>query len=159
MSKTAIIIGAGGFIGTHVAKRLKRDGYWVRGVDLKYPEYETSVCDEFYIGDCCHQGVVDNIIDRKVDRVFQLAADMGGAGYINVGLNDAEVITNSAKINLNVVKAAYNKNIEQVFFSSSACVYNKNNQIDPQNPDCREHTAYPAYPDTEYGWEKLFSER
>jgi GDP-D-mannose 3', 5'-epimerase len=157
--KTAIVIGAGGFIGSHVANRLKADGYWVRGVDLKQPEFAPTACDEFYIGDCRNSTVVDFIIDKKVDRVFQLAADMGGAGYINAGINDAEVMNNSAKINLNVITAAHRNGVEQVFFSSSACVYNEHNQMDPENPDCREHTAYPAHPDSEYGWEKLFSER
>jgi nucleoside-diphosphate-sugar epimerase len=157
--KTAIVIGAGGFIGSHVAARLKRDGYWVRGVDLKVPEFSNSVCDEFFIGDCRNSQVVEYIINQKVDRVFQLAADMGGIGYIGNLDNDADVMTNSAKINLNVVDSARRQGIEQVFFSSSACVYNEFNQVDPQNPDCREDTAYPAHPDTEYGWEKLFSER
>lgn len=159
MSKTAIVIGAGGFIGSHIAKRLKEDGYWVRGVDLKSPEFAASACDEFFIGDCRNPQVVDFIINQKVDRVFQLAADMGGIGYIGNVDNDADVMTNSAKINLNVADAAQRQGVEQVFFSSSACVYNEYNQIDPENPDCREDTAYPAHPDTEYGWEKLFSER
>ena len=159
MTKTAIVIGAGGFIGSHIAKRLKADGYWVRGVDLKQPEFAPSACDEFFIGDCRNPQVVDFIIDQKVDRVFQLAADMGGIGYIGNVDNDADVMTNSAKINLNVADTARRQGVEQVFFSSSACVYNEYNQIDPQNPDCREDTAYPAHPDTEYGWEKLFSER
>jgi len=157
--KTAIVIGAGGFIGSHVATRLKADGYWVRGVDLKYPEFSTTACDEFYIGDCRSQLIVSKVIDRKIDRVFQLAADMGGAGYINTGEHDADVMNNSAKINLNVVEAAHRHVVEQVFFSSSACVYNEHNQMDKEHPDCREHTAYPAFPDSEYGWEKLFSER
>lgn len=159
MIKTAIVIGAGGFIGSHIAKRLKTDGYWVRGVDLKQPEFAPSECDEFFIGDCRNPQVVDFIIDQKVDRVFQLAADMGGIGYIGNVDNDADVMTNSAKINLNVADSARRQGVEQVFFSSSACVYNEFNQVDPQNPDCREDTAYPAHPDTEYGWEKLFSER
>ena len=159
MTKTAIVIGAGGFIGSHIAKRLKADGYWVRGVDLKQPEFAPSACDEFFIGDCRNPQVVDFIIDQKVDRVFQLAADMGGIGYIGNVDNDADVMTNSAKINLNVADTARRQGVEQVFFSSSACVYNEYNQIDPQNPDCREDTAYPAHPDTEYGREKLFSER
>jgi len=159
MSKTAIVIGAGGFIGSHIAKRLKHDGYWVRGVDLKQPEFEPSACDEFFIGDCRNPQVVNFIIDQKVDRVFQLAADMGGAGYINTGEHDADVMNNSAKINLNVLDACRQQGIEQAFFSSSACVYNEHNQMDRENPDCREETAYPAFPDSEYGWEKLFSER
>jgi len=159
MSKTAIVIGAGGFIGSHIAKRLKHDGYWVRGVDLKQPEFEPSACDEFFIGDCRNPQVVNFIIDQKVDRVFQLAADMGGAGYINTGEHDADVMNNSAKINLNVLDSCREQGIEQAFFSSSACVYNEHNQMDRENPDCREETAYPAFPDSEYGWEKLFSER
>jgi nucleoside-diphosphate-sugar epimerase len=159
MDKKAIVIGAGGFIGSHVAKRLKADGYWVRGVDLKAPEFSSSACDEFFIGDCRNPKVVDFIIDQKVDRVFQLAADMGGAGYINTGDHDADVMNNSAKINLNVLDACRVQGIEQAFFSSSACVYNEHNQMDRENPDCREETAYPAFPDSEYGWEKLFSER
>jgi GDP-D-mannose 3', 5'-epimerase len=159
MTKTAIVIGAGGFIGSHIAKRLKADGYWVRGVDLKQPEFESSACDEFFIGDCRNPQVVDFIINQKVDRVFQLAADMGGAGYINTGDHDADVMNNSAKINLNVLDACRQQGIEQAFFSSSACVYNEHNQMDRENPDCREETAYPAFPDSEYGWEKLFSER
>jgi len=159
MDKKAIVIGAGGFIGSHIAKRLKADGYWVRGVDLKAPEFSSSGCDEFFIGDCRNPKVVDFIIDQKVDRVFQLAADMGGAGYINTGDHDADVMNNSAKINLNVLDACRQQGIEQAFFSSSACVYNEHNQMDRENPDCREETAYPAFPDSEYGWEKLFSER
>lgn len=159
MNKTAIIIGAGGFIGSHVARRLKRDGYWVRGVDLKYPEFAATTCDEFYIGDCRRQGVVDSIIDRKVDRVFQFAADMGGVEYIGMGKNDANIMSNNAKINFNVVEAAHRQGVDQIFFSSSACVYNKHNQMNTENPDCREHTAYPANPDSNYGWEKLFAER
>jgi len=159
MDKKAIVIGAGGFIGSHVAKRLKEDGYWVRGVDLKAPEFSSSACDEFFIGDCRNPKVVDFIIDQKVDRVFQLAADMGGIGYIGNVDNDADVMRNSASININVADSAQRQKVDQVFFSSSACVYNEYNQVDPENPDCREDTAYPAHPDTEYGWEKLFSER
>ena len=159
MNKTAIVIGAGGFIGSHIAKRLKADGYWVRGVDLKQPEFSSSACDEFFIGDCRNPQLVDFIINQKVDRVFQLAADMGGIGYIGNVDNDADVMRNSASININVADAAQRQGVDQVFFSSSACVYNEYNQVDPQNPDCRENTAYPAHPDTEYGWEKLFSER
>ena len=159
MDKKAIVIGAGGFIGSHVAKRLKADGYWVRGVDLKAPEFSSSACDEFFIGDCRNPKVVDFIIDQKVDRVFQLAADMGGIGYIGNVDNDADVMRNSASININVADSAQRQKVDQVFFSSSACVYNEYNQVDPENPDCREDTAYPAHPDTEYGWEKLFSER
>jgi nucleoside-diphosphate-sugar epimerase len=159
MDKKAIVIGAGGFIGSHVAKRLKADGYWVRGVDLKAPEFSSSACDEFFIGDCRNPKVVDFIIDQKVDKVFQLAADMGGIGYIGNVDNDADVMRNSASININVADSAQRQKVDQVFFSSSACVYNEYNQVDPENPDCREDTAYPAHPDTEYGWEKLFSER
>lgn len=159
MSKTAIVFGAGGFIGYHVSKRLKNDGYYVRGVDLKYPEFDRSPCDEFFIGDCRVSSIVEKIIDRQYDRVFQLAADMGGAAFISTGNNDADIMHNNAKINLNVVETSRIRGINQVFYSSSACVYNEYNQLDPNNPDCREDSAYPAHPDTEYGWEKLFSER
>jgi len=159
MNKTALIIGAGGFIGSHIAKRLKNDNFLVHGVDLKHPEFDETACDKFIIGDCRNQKIVEKVIDRKFDFVFQLAADFGGAGYINTGINDADIMHNSSKININVIETARLAGIKQVFFSSSACVYNEQNQMDTQNPDCREQTAYPAFPDSEYGWEKLFSER
>jgi GDP-D-mannose 3', 5'-epimerase len=158
MTKTAIVCGAGGFIGSHIVKRLKADGYWVRGADLKFPEFEQTEADDFHIADLYQQEQVNRIIDFPADVIFQLAADMGGAGYINTGDHDADVMNNSAMINLNVLKAAKDAGCNQVFFSSSACVYNEHLQMDA-NPDCREESAYPAYPDSEYGWEKLFSER
>jgi nucleoside-diphosphate-sugar epimerase len=166
--KTAIVLGAGGFIGNHLVNRLKQEGYWVRGVDLKYPEYQqTSNADDFIIGDLkdinlvnrsftLDQDVHENI---RVDEVYQLAADMGGAGYIFSGENDANVMHNSAIINLNVADAAVRYKVCKLFYSSSACMYPAHNQLDPNNPDCSEESAYPANPDSEYGWEKLFSER
>jgi GDP-D-mannose 3', 5'-epimerase len=156
--KTAIVCGAGGFIGSHIVKRLKADGYYVRSADLKFPEFEQTEADDFHIADLYQQEQVNRIIDFPADVIFQLAADMGGAGYINTGDHDADVMNNSAMINLNVLKAAKDAGCNQVFFSSSACVYNEHLQMD-DNPDCREESAYPAYPDSEYGWEKLFSER
>ena len=158
MKKTAIVCGAGGFIGSHIVKRLKAEGYYVRGADLKFPEFEQTDADDFHIADLYQQDQVDRIIDFPADVIFQLAADMGGAGYINTGDHDADVMNNSAMINLNVLAAARAAGCNQVFFSSSACVYNEHLQMD-DNPDCREDSAYPAYPDSEYGWEKLFSER
>lgn len=157
--KTALVLGAGGFIGSHLVKRLKEDGYWVRGVDLKYPEYWDTFADEFIIGDLRNNDLVCKVIDRKFDEVYQLAADMGGAGYINTGDNDADVMGNSILINVNVLKCAQSVGVEGVFFSSTACVYPEHNQMDPNSINCRESTVYPAAPDTEYGWEKLFSER
>jgi nucleoside-diphosphate-sugar epimerase len=153
------VCGAGGFIGNHLVKRLKRDGFWVRGVDLKFPEYAETEADDFVIGDLRDQYTVRHIIDRRFDEVYQLAADMGGAGYIFTGENDANVMHNSATINLNVLDACHKRNIKRVFYSSSACMYPAHNQEDPDNPNCAEDSAYPANPDSEYGWEKLFSER
>jgi len=157
--KKALILGAGGFIGSHLAEQLKADGFWVRGVDLKYPEFGETVCDDFWIADLRNQSVVDQVIDRRYDEIYQLAADMGGAGYIFTGENDADVMYNSAMINLNILEAARKRNIKNVFYSSSACMYPEYNQRDPSNPKCSENSAYPANPDSEYGWEKLFSER
>jgi nucleoside-diphosphate-sugar epimerase len=157
--KTAIVLGAGGFIGSHLVKRLKEEGFWVRGVDLKNPEYWKTYADDFVIGDLRDPNVVLNVIDKKFDEVYQLAADMGGAGYINSGDNDAEVMGNSILINVNVLKRAEVLGIKSVFFSSTACVYPEYNQMDANNMTCKEDTVYPAAPDTEYGWEKLFSER
>ena len=159
MTKTALVCGAGGFIGGHLVKRLKKEGFWVRGVDLKYNEHCETVADDFVIGDLREQSVVRRVIDRKFDEVYQLAADMGGAGYIFTGENDADVMHNSATINLNVLDACHKRNIKRVFYSSSACMYPEHNQLDPDNPNCAEDSAYPANPDSEYGWEKLFSER
>ncbi|HWA23892.1 MAG TPA: NAD-dependent epimerase/dehydratase family protein [Caulobacterales bacterium] len=157
--RTALVCGAGGFIGGHLVKRLKREGFWVRGVDLKFHEYSETEADDFVVGDLREQYFVRNVIDRKFDEVYQLAADMGGAGYIFTGENDAQIMHNSATINLNVLDAAHKRNIKRVFYSSSACMYPAYNQEDPDNPNCAESSAYPAAPDSEYGWEKLFSER
>ena len=157
--KTALVLGAGGFIGGHLVKRLKREGFWVRGVDLKFNEHAEAEADDFVIGDLRDQYVVRSIIDRRFDEVYQLAADMGGAGYIFTGEHDADIMHNSATINLNVADAAHKRNIRRVFYSSSACMYPAHNQEDPDNPNCAEDSAYPAAPDSEYGWEKLFSER
>jgi nucleoside-diphosphate-sugar epimerase len=157
--KTALVCGAGGFIGGHLVQRLKADGYWVRGVDLKLNEYRESDADDFAIGDLREQAFCRSVIDRPFTDVFQLAADMGGAGYIFTGEHDADVMHNSATINLNVLDACYKRRARRIFYSSSACMYPEYNQLDPDNPKCSEESAYPAAPDSEYGWEKLFSER
>lgn len=157
--KRAVVCGAGGFIGSHLVKRLKSEGYWVRGADLKYPEFSPTVADEFVQGDLTNVDVCDAVIDEDVDEVYQLAADMGGAGYIFTGENNASIMHNSALINLHVVHRCAAADVGKVFFSSSACIYPEHNQLDPDNPNCAEDTAYPAAPDSEYGWEKLFSER
>src|SRR5208282_68333 len=157
--KTALVLGAGGFIGGHIVERLKREGFWVRGVDLKFNEYRESEADDFAIGDLREQTVCRSVIDRSFDEVYQLAADMGGAGYIFTGEHDADVMHNSATINLNVLDACYKRRVGRIFYSSSACMYPAYNQEDPLNPLCSEGSAYPAAPDSEYGWEKLFSER
>lgn len=159
MRKTALVLGAGGFIGGHLVKRLKRDGMYVRGVDLKHNEFSKSPADDFVIGDLREQSVVRTVIDQRFDEVYQLAADMGGAGYIFTGENDADIMHNSATINLNVLDACRQKGVGRIFYSSSACMYPEHNQLDPDNPNCEESSAYPANPDSEYGWEKLFSER
>jgi nucleoside-diphosphate-sugar epimerase len=157
--KTALVCGAGGFIGGHLVRRLKRDGFWVRGVDLKFNEFDETEADDFIVGDLRDQLFVRDVIDRRFDEIYQLAADMGGAGYIFTGDNDANVMHNSAMINLNVLDLAHKRNNRRIFYSSSACIYPAYNQEDPDNPNCREDSAYPAAPDSEYGWEKLFSER
>lgn len=159
MQKSALVCGAGGFIGGHLVKRLKREGFWVRGVDLKFHEHVETDADDFVIGDLREQSVVRDVIDRRFDEVYQLAADMGGAGYIFTGEHDADIMHNSATVNLNVLDACHKRNIKRVFYSSSACMYPAHNQEDPDNPNCAENSAYPADPDSEYGWEKLFSER
>jgi GDP-D-mannose 3',5'-epimerase len=159
MQKTALVCGGGGFIGSHLVKRLKDEGYWVRGVDLKNPDFGASVADDFVIGDLRDQGVCKAILDRPFDEVYQLAADMGGAGYIFTGEHDADVMHNSATINLNIAHYGQLAGIKKIFYSSSACMYPAYNQEDPENPNCKEDSAYPAAPDSEYGWEKLFSER
>lgn len=157
--KTALVCGAGGFIGSHLVKRLKAEGFWVRGTDLKFPEFSETAADDFAIGDLRDQTFCRAVIDRGFDEIFQLAADMGGAGYIFTGEHDADVMHNSATINLNVLDIAHKRNAKHIFYSSSACIYPAYNQEDPDNPICSEHSAYPAAPDSEYGWEKLFSER
>jgi nucleoside-diphosphate-sugar epimerase len=156
---SALVCGAGGFIGSHLVKRLKREGFWVRGVDLKYPELSPTRADDFLIGDLRDPAVCRSAVDRRFDMVFQLAADMGGAGYIFTGEHDADVMHNSATINLNMLHACHCRNVNRIFYSSSACIYPERNQLDPDKPDCSEASAYPAAPDSEYGWEKLFSER
>jgi nucleoside-diphosphate-sugar epimerase len=158
-NKTALVLGAGGFIGSHLVKRLKQEGFWVRGVDLKLPEYSPSATDDFVVGDLRSQQLCERIFDKRFDHVYQLAADMGGAGYIFTGENDADVMYNSAQINLNVANLCRETKVDRVFYSSSACIYPAYNQTDPNNPKCNEASAYPAEPDSEYGWEKLFSER
>jgi nucleoside-diphosphate-sugar epimerase len=180
--KTALVLGAGGFIGSHMVKRLKSEGYWVRGVDLKLPEFSDSQADEFIVADLRDPTIVKKVIAfmgelgnfyeniaekfyKPFDEIYQFAADMGGAGYIFTGEHDADVMHNSATINLNVLDAVQKlnertgMNYTKVFYSSSACMYPEHNQLDPSNPICSEDSAYPANPDSEYGWEKLFSER
>ena len=185
MKKTALVLGAGGFIGNHLVNRLKDDGYWVRGVDLKYPEFCETKADEFIYGNVgdlrsannCNRAIrfdgekgnfyksVPEQYKEPFDEIYQLAADMGGAGFIFTGDNDADIMHNSATINLNILNAVkqYNEykglNKTKIFYSSSACMYPEHNQLDPENPNCEESSAYPADPDSEYGWEKLFSER
>ena len=166
--KKALVLGAGGFIGSHLVNRLKIEGYWVRGVDLKYPEFQETTADEFIQGDLRDPRFVSVVMTAPdqikmdsggFDEVYQLAADMGVAGYIFTGDHDADVMHNSATINLNVVDQCREKGVSKVFYSSSACMYPEHNQLDPDNPNCEESSAYPANPDSEYGWEKLFSER
>jgi len=157
-TKRILVCGAGGFIGGHLVRRLKNAGAWVRGVDLKHNEFSTSPADEFIIGDLRDPRIAEGIVEG-VDEIYQLAADMGGAGYIFTGEHDAAVMHNSATINLNVLEAARLAGVNKLFYSSSACIYPEHNQRDPDNPKCAEDSAYPAAPDSEYGWEKLFSER
>jgi GDP-D-mannose 3', 5'-epimerase len=171
--KTALVLGGGGFIGGHLAKRLKSEGFWVRVVDIKEKHEfwdHNEICDEYISGDLRDPKIVSQVMfapnqhsendtENSFDEVYQLAADMGGAGYIFTGDNDANVMHNSALINLNVTHEATKKSVKRVFYSSSACMYPEHNQLDPDNPNCEESSAYPANPDSEYGWEKLFSER
>lgn len=159
--KKIVVLGGGGFIGGHLAKRLKDEGNYIRICDIKKHEYffQDEICHEFILGDLTDPKVVDLVIENDVDEVYQLAADMGGALYIFTGEHDADVMHNSASINLNVAKECVKKKVKKVFYSSSACMYPEHNQLDPNNPNCEESSAYPANPDSEYGWEKLFSER
>src|SRR6202034_603596 len=156
--KRILVNGAGGFIGGHMVKRLKAEGHWVRAVDIKRHEFTDLPSDEFVVGDLCDQRLAADVVDG-IDEIYQFAADMGGAGYIFTGEHDADVMHNSATINLNVLDACHKRNVQKIFYSSSACMYPAYNQEDPQNPKCSEDSAYPAAPDSEYGWEKLFSER
>jgi GDP-D-mannose 3', 5'-epimerase len=158
-NKLSLVNGAGGFIGSHLVRRLKKEGVWVRGVDLKYPEFSPTEADDFVIGDLRDPEICRYITDRRFDEVYQLAADMGGAGFVFTGEKDADIMHNSALINLNMLEACHKRNIKKIFYSSSACIYPEYNQRDPDNPNCAEDSAYPAHPDSEYGWEKLFSER
>ena len=157
--KKALVCGAGGFIGHHLVNQLKDRGFWVRGVDLKCLEFSKTTADEFIIGDLRDQKFVEKVLDQPFDEVYQLAADMGGAGYIFTGEHDADVMHNSATINLNIAHHGTKVGIKKLFYSSSACIYPEHNQLDENNPNCVEASAYPAAPDSEYGWEKLFSER
>ena len=180
--KTALVLGAGGFIGSHMVKRLRSEGYWVRGVDLKFPEFSETEANEFVTGDLRDVDFVRRVLEFKgeqgnfynsipyrmvdcFDEIYQFAADMGGAGFVFTGENDAEIMQNSVTINLNVLEQQrllnreHERNYTKIFYSGSACMYPEHNQLDPDNPDCREESAYPANPDSEYGWEKLFSER
>jgi nucleoside-diphosphate-sugar epimerase len=156
--KRALVCGAGGFIGGHLVKRLKSEGFWVRGADIKHHEFEPTHADEFLLGDLTHQDIAKEAVDG-IEDVYQLAADMGGAGYIFTGDHDANVMYNSATINLNILEEGRKAGVKRFFYSSSACIYPEYNQLDPDNPKCSEESAYPAAPDSEYGWEKLFSER
>ena len=157
--RNALVCGAGGFIGSHLVNRLKKEEFWVRGVDLKYPEFSETQADDFVIGDLRDPQVCRSVVDRNFDEVYQLAADMGGAAYVFTGDNDANVMHNSALINLNMLTACHERKAKRIFYSSSACMYPEYNQLDPDNPKTAEDSAYPAQPDSEYGWEKLFSER
>jgi GDP-D-mannose 3',5'-epimerase len=157
--KKALVLGGGGFIGSHMVNRLKEEGFWVRSVDLKFPEFSPSKADDFIQGDLRDPVICREAVDQKFDEIYQFAADMGGAGFVFTGENDADIMHNSALINLNVLQACLRRNSKKIFYSSSACMYPEHNQMDPSNPNCEESSAYPANPDSEYGWEKLFSER
>jgi GDP-D-mannose 3', 5'-epimerase len=159
MKKNVLVCGAGGFIGGHLVKRLKQEGSWVKSVDLKENEFGNMYADDFIIGDLRDPQLCKSLFDRQFDEIYQLAADMGGAGYIFTGEHDADVMHNSATINLNMLYEACKHKVPKIFYSSSACIYPEYNQLDPDNPKCCEDSAYPAAPDSEYGWEKLFSER
>jgi GDP-D-mannose 3',5'-epimerase len=158
MTRRVLVAGAGGFIGSHLVKRLKREGFWVRGVDLKRPQFSRTAADDFIVGDLRDPSTAFDCADG-IEEIYQLAADMGGAGYIFTGEHDAAVMHNSAMVNLNMLEAVRKHKVRRIFYSSSACIYPEFNQLDPDNPNCSEDSAYPAQPDSEYGWEKLFSER
>jgi nucleoside-diphosphate-sugar epimerase len=157
--KKVLVCGAGGFIGSHLVESLKNQGHYVIGVDLTFPKYKLSAADKFYQLDLREQKNVRQLITSEIDTIYQLAADMGGAGYIFTGNNDADIMHNSALININIAEAMVSAGVKNVFYTSSACIYPENNQTDPTNPLLSEESAYPANPDSEYGWEKLFSER
>jgi len=157
--KRALVCGGGGFIGNHMITRLKREGFWVRAIDLKYPNFSKSEADEFVIADLREPASCRDAINLSFDEIYQFAADMGGAGYIFTRENDAAIMASSASININVLQAAVASRSKRIFYSSSACIYPEHNQADPENPICAEDSAYPANPDSDYGWEKLFSER
>jgi nucleoside-diphosphate-sugar epimerase len=157
--KKALVLGGGGFIGSHMVNRLKEEGFWVRAVDLKFPEFSPTQADDFIQGDLRDPLICREAIDQKFDEIYQFAADMGGAGFVFTGENDADIMHNSALINLNILEVCLRQNSKRIFYSSSACMYPEHNQMDPNNPNCKESSAYPANPDSEYGWEKLFSER
>jgi len=157
--KRALVCGAGGFIGSHLARRLRADGFWVRGVDQKYPEFAATAAHDFVVGDLRERDLCRNVVEGGFDEVYQLAADMGGAGYLFTAEHDADVMRNSATINLSMTDACVGQKVGRIFYSSSACIYPAYNQEDPSKPKCSEASAYPAAPDSEYGWEKLFSER
>jgi GDP-D-mannose 3',5'-epimerase len=159
MKKKAVVLGAGGFIGGHLVSRLKREDYFVKGADLKRNEFGNNYADEFVLGDLRNASFCESVLAGGYDEVYQLAADMGGAGYIFTGEHDADVMRNSVLCNVNALEACKNHGITKIFYSSSACIYPEYNQMDPDNPKCSEESAYPAAPDSEYGWEKLFSER
>lgn len=157
--KKVLVCGAGGFIGNHLVTDLKKKGYHVVGADLKFPEFSSTDADEFYQCDLRNQSDANNLITGDIDTIYQLAADMGGAGYVFTGRHDADIMSNSVQINVNILNQLVKKNIKNVFYTSSACIYPGHNQTDPANPILNEQSAYPAQPDSEYGWEKLFSER
>ena len=157
--KRIVVCGAGGFIGNHLVNRLKSEGHWIRGVDLKYNEFSSTQADDFILGDLRDYRICEQVFNGFIDEVYQLAADMGGAGFVFTGDNDAPIMHNSALCNLNILEACRLLDIKRIFYASSACIYPECNQMDPDNPICSEESAYPAAPDSEYGWEKLFSER
>lgn len=157
--KKILVCGGGGFIGSHLVEKLKQQGNYVIAADLHYPYYSESVADKFYTVDLREQYNVRHLLSSDIDEIYQLAADMGGAGYIFTGDHDADIMHNSCQINLNILDEMRKKKIPKVFYSSSACMYPAYNQTDPDDPLCSEESAYPAEPDSEYGWEKLFSER